>query len=74
MCVGVAESGGNPNTLYRAPYSQKHLRHLESALFLSNSRCEKCICYDLKSFLQTSCEVKGFVLRQCADGVLLLRV
>lgn len=49
MCVGAAESGGNPNTLYRAPYSQKHLRHLESALFLSNSRCEKCIFYDLKN-------------------------
>lgn len=23
MCFGAAESGGDPNTLYRAPYSQK---------------------------------------------------
>lgn len=23
MCFGAAESGGDPNSLYRAPYSQK---------------------------------------------------
>lgn len=75
-CVLVLLSlGAIPTPCTELLIVRKHLLPLESVLFLNNSRCEKCIGFNLKkSFLQTSCEFKGFVLRQCVDGVLLLRV